>query len=196
MTVPRGQTPERKAYMKAWRAANPRDRRAYKAAYDAANREKNAAYRAANAERRAEQKREWYAANRERILRKARERYRAKRKELADYGRQHYAANAEQYKSNAARRKAKVRGAEGSHTLEEWQAKCAEFDHCCAYCGEEKRLTRDHKIPVSKGGSDYINNIVPACSSCNSKKRARLPEDFTNHQRVGGPGGDDVEGRR
>ena len=51
--------------------------------------------------------------------------------------------------------------------------------HLCAYCGREfssQRLTRDHVIPISKGGSDTWTNVVAACMPCNQKKGARLLE--------------------
>jgi len=70
-----------------------------------------------------------------------------------------------------ARRKARRHGASGSHILAEWQALKVAFDHRCAYCRKKSQeLTRDHIIPLSKGGSDNIDNIVPACRSCNSRK--------------------------
>ena len=59
---------------------------------------------------------------------------------------------------------------EGSHTLEQWDDLKVRSDHRCAYCGQAKPLTRDHVVPISKGGTDYIGNIVPACRQCNSKK--------------------------
>lgn len=44
----------------------------------------------------------------------------------------------------------------------------------CAYCetspGYELHL--EHLVPVSRGGSDDICNIVAACSPCNSSKRS------------------------
>lgn len=65
------------------------------------------------------------------------------------------------------------RGAEGSHTIREWRDLCEFFKHCCAMCGECKPLTRDHIVALSRGGSDYIENIQPLCLRCNSKKGNR-----------------------
>lgn len=48
----------------------------------------------------------------------------------------------------------------------------------CFYCGEpisRYRFTIDHFIPRSKGGSDGIFNLVPACRRCNTTKRNLLP---------------------
>ena len=42
--------------------------------------------------------------------------------------------------------------------------------HKCQYCGATRKLTIDHIIPKSKGGSDDWDNLVVACSSCNIKK--------------------------
>lgn len=48
--------------------------------------------------------------------------------------------------------------------------------HKCQYCGATKRLTIDHVIPKSKGGDDSWENLVVACSSCNTKKSNKLLE--------------------
>jgi hypothetical protein len=51
--------------------------------------------------------------------------------------------------------------------------------HLCAYCGEEftsHKLTRDHVIPLSRGGRDIWMNVVTACRYCNQKKGGRTPE--------------------
>jgi hypothetical protein len=49
--------------------------------------------------------------------------------------------------------------------------------HTCAYCGKvfsEHKLTRDHIIPVSRGGLDTWMNTVTACERDNHRKDSRL----------------------
>ena len=49
----------------------------------------------------------------------------------------------------------------------------------CMYCGDEfprHALTRDHVMPVSKGGRDVWENVVCACCACNSRKGCRTPQ--------------------
>lgn len=51
--------------------------------------------------------------------------------------------------------------------------------HTCRYCGAkapEAALTVDHVIPVALGGGDEPNNLVAACSDCNSGKSS-VPAD-------------------
>lgn len=62
------------------------------------------------------------------------------------------------------------------YSHQEWKETVIFFKGECAYCGRTmhkgERLTRDHLKPVSEGGSTAQDNIVPACSSCNSSKNA------------------------
>jgi 5-methylcytosine-specific restriction endonuclease McrA len=52
-----------------------------------------------------------------------------------------------------------------------WRRKIRErWDHKCAYCGSEERITIDHIVPQSKGGLDYTYNVVACCESCNQSK--------------------------
>jgi 5-methylcytosine-specific restriction endonuclease McrA len=49
----------------------------------------------------------------------------------------------------------------------------------CAYCGGRfmvRDLSRDHVVPVSRGGKDAWTNAVTACRSCNTRKGGRSPE--------------------
>ena len=54
----------------------------------------------------------------------------------------------------------------------------------CQYCGRHRRelgyresLTRDHLVPISRGGGNGWTNVVTACSRCNLRKGNRLPEE-------------------
>jgi 5-methylcytosine-specific restriction endonuclease McrA len=78
----------------------------------------------------------------------------------------------------ARRRCDRLRGATGSHTLEEWLAKLAEYGGRCAYCPSPAD-TRDHVIPLAEGGTDEIDNIVPACRPCNSRKGSLTVDAWT-----------------
>ena len=71
-------------------------------------------------------------------------------------------------------------GVPGVHTTAEWIAKRDLLGNVCMYCGEAKPLTRDHKVPISAGGSNDIKNIVPSCQSCNSRKGIRTSAQFLN----------------
>lgn len=48
----------------------------------------------------------------------------------------------------------------------------------CFYCGMKKKLSLDHIVPISKGGSHTKDNVVMACISCNSSKGAKDPFHF------------------
>ena len=70
-------------------------------------------------------------------------------------------------------RELKKKGNGGSHTLGNWENLKAQYNWTCPACRErepEIKLTEDHIVPISKGGSNNIENIQPLCRSCNSKK--------------------------
>ncbi|MCO5571801.1 hypothetical protein L7F22_025549 [Adiantum nelumboides] len=47
----------------------------------------------------------------------------------------------------------------------------------CQYCGDHDNLTLDHVIPVSRGGEWTWQNLVTACTDCNSKKGNKTLEE-------------------
>ncbi len=67
----------------------------------------------------------------------------------------------------------------GTHTVEEWDQILNKFGGRCAYCKKKKKLTKDHVIPLSKGGTNYISNLQPLCRPCNSRKKDKLPTPDT-----------------
>ncbi len=56
--------------------------------------------------------------------------------------------------------------------------------YSCQYCGRHRSelrgrqfLTRDHILPLSRGGGNTWDNVVTSCSPCNNRKGNRLPEE-------------------
>ena len=61
------------------------------------------------------------------------------------------------------------------------------YDKCkghCAYCGcelEYRDMQVDHVIPLRRGGADDIENMLPACRSCNHYKATLTAEEFREY---------------
>jgi 5-methylcytosine-specific restriction endonuclease McrA len=51
----------------------------------------------------------------------------------------------------------------------------------CYYCQipiSREQVTMDHVVPISRGGRSTAGNLVPACKSCNEKKRSLTPVEW------------------
>lgn len=100
-------------------------------------------------------------------------------------------ARPEQHLAHYHARRARLAGcAVNDLTLADWRAILEEYGHRCAYCGrDDVALTRDHVVPLCKGGNHTRSNVVPACRSCNTRKGTRIvpfprPADWELAQRL------------
>ena len=53
----------------------------------------------------------------------------------------------------------------------------------CAYCGQSitiEEMQVDHIFPIYRGGTDKLENMLPACRACNFYKSTMPLEDFRN----------------
>ena len=70
----------------------------------------------------------------------------------------------------ARRRKRRMARVTHDLTDEQWAALKAAWNGC-AYCGATDRpLQRDCVLPISRGGRYTLDNVAPACGSCNASK--------------------------
>ena len=132
------------------------------------------------------QKRAWYASHSEHhnsLTSRWRKEHREESREIArrSYYKHHSKnidrvvkwrkKNPEKFSIYSKNNRAMRRGATGKHSFSEWEALCYKYNHTCLKCGKtDVKLTPDHIVPLSKGGTNYIDNIQPLCHSCNSSK--------------------------
>lgn len=78
----------------------------------------------------------------------------------------------------ASRSRAKSQSSDPAPALTN-QALFSRDRHLCLYCGQQylrADLTRDHVLPLSRGGRDVWENVVSACLACNVRKGNRTPQ--------------------
>ena len=187
-----------------YRQANKAKYKAYLAAYRAANREKLTAaqkrWREANKERHAASMAAWREANRDRIKAQVSAYYAANREQIKAYVRKwtqenrdhviqrhtaYIAANGDKVRTWRRNYRSRKANAEGRCTPKQIAALYVHQNGLCAYCqiSIEDRWEADHVIPLSKGGSNKIDNVVLACPGCNRRKSAALPEEWEARMR-------------
>jgi 5-methylcytosine-specific restriction endonuclease McrA len=80
--------------------------------------------------------------------------------------------NSQRYHCFAANKKCVCCGIEGTKILLELQAG-VEYPHFNLYAEEKGKMvlmTKDHKIPVARGGKDHMENYQTMCAICNNLK--------------------------
>lgn len=77
------------------------------------------------------------------------------------------------WKKHNRKRKAAIEQSTKRRKLTErqWRIIQRAWGKSCAYCGASGvPLTKDHIIPVMRGGQDVKENVCPSCEPCNTKK--------------------------
>lgn len=79
--------------------------------------------------------------------------------------------NPEKAYAKKLRRKFRLLNVVDDLTPGQWREIKRSFSYRCAYCyRSDVKLTRDHVVPVSRGGGNTVSNVVPACLRCNLSK--------------------------
>ena len=145
-------------------------RQRYKAKHPDNIKERSKRYYWDNREKLLAYDKEYLYANYERELRKRN----AYAKAHPEYGR----AKSSRYRAR------KANAPVNDLTIAQWFEIQEAYKYRCVYCPEncwrcrqkKHKLTQDHIVPLSKGGSHTFTNVVPACQACNSKKSAGPPK--------------------
>lgn len=89
---------------------------------------------------------------------------------------------ANKHRRSAIMQNAKVKRGERQSTgriaPKDWERTLRRFDRKCAYCGATGDLHMDHVVPLSRGGTHTIGNVVPACPTCNLSKHNRFVTEW------------------
>ena len=172
------------------------NRKEYRRNYYLANKERitenNRKYYLANRERilaeQREYRRNYYLANKEDILENNRKYYLANKERILERNRNYYLANKEhilvrtkknnkkQYQQNESIRKYQYRSRclRRNGTLQALLLRDGNNCLCCGVSFGETKPTIDHIIPMSRGGTDDLENLQMLCAPCNARKGNRI----------------------
>jgi len=142
-------------------------------------------------------KKEYYNANKEVLAEKHKQYYQDNKQELIEKNKSYYQNNKESILAKKKRYRASEQGrlvirnnrnkyralksasSDGSVTTEALLDLASKQNYKCAYCGcdidiKEPTSHLDHVLPLSKGGTHSITNVVWACAPCNLQKSATI----------------------
>ena len=127
---------------------------------------------------------EYYKKNRDKIINQYKEYYRNNKEAVSMYKKEYYKDNKDKMVFYANKRRCIEIGNGGNYTKEQWKETLEYFDYKCAYTGEciKDNLNIEHIIPVSKGGTNYIWNLVPSTPQANISKKDRDIEEWYRKQ--------------
>jgi 5-methylcytosine-specific restriction endonuclease McrA len=116
----------------------------------------------------------WYEKNTIRVRAYWQQWYEKNVRRRKEYCHQYHIKHPEKARNSEYRRRVCIRKAATSYTQSEWEELCARYGYMCLSCRQSKPLEVDHVVPLSKGGSNSIENIQPLCQSCNRRKAVQI----------------------
>lgn len=166
-----------------WLENNPDYHRQWRAEHRDAIRERQRERYAQNPDAYRERVRKWRSNNPEYFARYNKEHKEHKRK----FARQYNIEHPEKTRAHTQKRRALAALSEGSHSAADIRAqvnmqKDKKGRLRCWWCSKEIKGDNnyhvDHRIPLSKGGSNAPENLCISCPSCNLSKGAKLPQEW------------------
>jgi 5-methylcytosine-specific restriction endonuclease McrA len=169
---------------KQWRDANIEHARATNNRNYEANkaelREKHRQYQRDHKEEAAERRRRWAQQNPERA-RAHSLKWREKNIDAVRLKDRNWTRdNPEKNRAKSHIRRARVLNAGGSHTAHDVELQFKMQNGICWWCdkpvGDDYHV--DHRIPLTRGGSNAAENICISCPTCNLSKKNKLPQEW------------------
>jgi hypothetical protein len=137
-------------------------------------------------EKRTKYDRNYYLKNKSKVQTRTKKYYQEHREEMSEKKKLYWNAHLDKMRDSQKiwnhknkkkvdmyKQKYRTRRAEADFdfTFDDWEDCKDYFNQRCCYCGcKPKVLHKEHVIPLSKGGTTTVDNILPACGSCNSSK--------------------------
>lgn len=167
-------------------------------------RELSRLYRVSNKEKCRLSSKNWTKKNIKKVKEKNLKRYYLKseeiRKKCADYRKLNHERRLEIERSSRLRNKEKNRPSKNARQgirnrklantpyliLEKELRKI--YNSPCFMCGCEENQSLDHIIPISRGGSHSVGNIMTLCKNCNASKNARTITEWKHSKDMLGVG--------
>lgn len=86
-------------------------------------------------------------------------------------------------KKKHAKRRAAINSSPEKITRAQWELIKSKQGYRCFYCSKKPdKLTKDHIVPLSKGGNHSAQNIIAACNSCNTRKMTSSIYEFAQRR--------------
>ncbi len=137
----------------------------------------------------------WYSKNKDKVRAAGRRRYasdpeqaRNKRRALYQKYPEREREKSKKYrKSNPIKRRAaeavrrtRKNNSVGRYTEKDVLKMLEQQDNKCRYCGDSivNKYEVDHIVPLSRGGSNDLSNLVIACQPCNGSKHNKLISEW------------------
>ncbi len=132
-------------------------------------------YQEEHKEQISEYKKKWSEDNNERIVVYKQDHYEQNREVVIARSKEWAENNLERVKQfkadNGRKRRAARHASRGNFTAKEFEKLCESYGNKCLRCGSMSVvLEADHVVPLTRGGSDAIDNIQPLCGTCNRSK--------------------------
>lgn len=132
-------------------------------------------YRTVNAEKVSAVKSDWFKRNKDRVAPRMKitgKRWKQNNKEKVRL----------QGRAAQSKRKALLRNAEGSYTQADVELQLKSQKGKCWWCGIKIKNTYhvDHRIAISRGGTNWPNNICISCQHCNESKHNKMPWEWSD----------------